>query len=94
MTPYPRHSDPYAARWKMPALISLGFVAMTLNWFDIAPAFPAIGTEFHTNISRTAFLLSASARRSACTSGTISTRLLAGAPRCPSPAHPPCSSPW
>ena len=58
MTPYPRHSDPYAARWKMLALISLGFVAMTLNWFDIAPAFPAIGTEFHTNISRTAFLIS------------------------------------
>jgi hypothetical protein len=40
MASSPRPADPYAARWKMLALISLGFVAMTLNWFDIAPRFP------------------------------------------------------
>ncbi len=54
----PRPADPYAARWKMLALLSLGFVVMTLNWFDIAPAFPTITADFHTNISRTAFLIS------------------------------------
>ncbi|MEV0472260.1 MFS transporter [Streptomyces prunicolor] len=58
MTSSPMTSDSYAERWKMLALISLGFVAMTLNWFDIAPAFDAIGTEFHTDISTTAFLIS------------------------------------
>jgi predicted MFS family arabinose efflux permease len=42
----------------MLAVISLGFVAMTLNWFDIAPAFPAISADFHTDISRIAFLIS------------------------------------
>jgi MFS family permease len=58
MNPVTRPSTPYDARWKMLAVISLGFVAMTLNWFDIAPAFPAIGTDFHTDISSTAFLIS------------------------------------
>jgi MFS transporter, ACS family, D-galactonate transporter len=47
-----------SARWKMLLLISIGFVVMTLNWFDIAPAFPAISADFHTDISRTAFLIS------------------------------------
>ena len=58
MTSSPMTSDSYGARWKMLGLISLGFVAMTLNWFAIAPAFAAIGAEFHTDISSTAFLIS------------------------------------
>jgi ACS family D-galactonate transporter-like MFS transporter len=58
MNPATRPSTPYDARWKILAVISVGFVAMTLNWFDIAPAFPAIGTDFHTGISSTAFLIS------------------------------------
>lgn len=58
MKPTTRPSTPDAARWRMLAVISLGFVAMTLNWFDIAPAFSAIGADFHTGISSTAFLIS------------------------------------
>jgi hypothetical protein len=58
MNPTARPSTLYDARWKMLAVLSLDFVAMTLNWFDIAAAFPAISTDFHTGISRTAFLIS------------------------------------
>jgi hypothetical protein len=35
-----------AARWLMLAMVSLGIVALTLNWFDVATAFPLIGAEF------------------------------------------------
>ena len=30
-------------RWGMLAVVSLGIVALTLNWFDIATAFPLVG---------------------------------------------------
>jgi hypothetical protein len=27
-------------------VVSLGIIAVTLNWFDLATAFPLVGTEF------------------------------------------------
>jgi len=35
-----------SSRWPMLAVVSLGIVALTLNWFDVATAFPLIGAEF------------------------------------------------
>ncbi|WP_431876964.1 MFS transporter [Amycolatopsis sacchari] len=45
-------------RWPMLALISLGFVALTLNWFDVAAAFPLIGEEFGVGIGQLTLLIS------------------------------------
>src|SRR5580698_9580337 len=47
------------ARWGMLALISLGIVALTLNWFDVATAFPQIGAEFKVGLGSLSFLISA-----------------------------------
>jgi hypothetical protein len=33
-------------RWSMLAVISLSILALTLNWFDVATAFPLIGAQF------------------------------------------------
>ena len=46
------------ARWGMLAVISLGVVALTLNWFDVATAFPLIGSEFHVGLGSLSFLIS------------------------------------
>lgn len=45
-------------RWWMLLILSLGFVALTLNWFDIAAAFPALGQQFHLQIAQLALLIS------------------------------------
>lgn len=45
-------------RWGMLALISTGFIALTLNWFDVAAAFPLIGAEFHAGLGPLSFLIS------------------------------------
>ena len=45
-------------RWSMLALVSLGVMALTLNWFDIAPAFPLIGAEFKRGIGSLSLLIS------------------------------------
>jgi nitrate/nitrite transporter NarK len=42
----------------MLAIISLGIVALTLNWFDVATAFPLIGTEFKVGLGSLSFLIS------------------------------------
>jgi len=34
----------------MLAVVSLGIVALTLNWFDVATAFPLIGAEFKVGL--------------------------------------------
>jgi ACS family D-galactonate transporter-like MFS transporter len=47
-----------SARWGMLAIISLGVVALTLNWFDIATAFPLIGAEFKVGLGSLSFLIS------------------------------------
>ena len=45
-------------RWGMLAVVSLGIVALTLNWFDIATAFPLVGKEFHVGLGSLSFLIS------------------------------------
>lgn len=45
-------------RWGMLAVISLGIMALTLNWFDVATAFPLIGGEFHVGLGSLSFLIS------------------------------------
>ncbi|GAA3093297.1 MFS transporter [Streptosporangium carneum] len=46
-------------RWAVLVVVSLGFVMMTVNWFNIAPAFGQIGAEFHVEIPQVALLISA-----------------------------------
>ena len=45
-------------RWRMLAIIGLGVVALTLNWFDVAAAFPLIGSEFHVGLGSQSYLIS------------------------------------
>lgn len=45
-------------RWWMLLILSLGFVAFTLNWFDVAAAFPALGQQFQLQIPQLALLIS------------------------------------
>jgi MFS transporter, ACS family, D-galactonate transporter len=47
-----------STRWGMLAVVSLGVVALTLNWFDIATAFPVIGMEFNVGLGSLSFLIS------------------------------------
>src|ERR1700685_2757135 len=45
-------------RWPMLAVVSLGIVALTLNWFDVATAFPLIGAEFKVGLGSLSYLIS------------------------------------
>jgi ACS family D-galactonate transporter-like MFS transporter len=45
-------------RWLMLAIISLGIAALTLNWFDVATAFPLIGAEFTVGLGSLSYLIS------------------------------------
>ena len=45
-------------RWAMLAVVSLGIVALTLNWFDVATAFPLIGAEFKVGLGSLSLLIS------------------------------------
>jgi MFS transporter, ACS family, D-galactonate transporter len=45
-------------RWWMLLLISLGIIELTLNWFNIAAAFPALGQQFHLQVPQLAALIS------------------------------------
>jgi predicted MFS family arabinose efflux permease len=45
-------------RWNMLAVISLGIFALTLNWFDLATAFPLIGAEFNVGLGPLSLLIS------------------------------------
>jgi MFS transporter, ACS family, D-galactonate transporter len=47
------------SRWGMLAILSLGIGALTLNWFDVATAFPLIGAEFKVGLGSLSFLISA-----------------------------------
>src|SRR5260370_10886616 len=44
-------------RWWMLLILSVGFIALSLNWFDIASAFPALGQQFHLQIPQLALLI-------------------------------------
>jgi MFS transporter, ACS family, D-galactonate transporter len=56
--PMTQPTDPLAARWTMLAIISLGFFSLTLNWFNIAPAFPLIANDLRVDLPRLALLIS------------------------------------
>ena len=45
-------------RWRMLAIICLGFFALTLNWFDAAAAFGDIAAEFRSSLSDLTLLAS------------------------------------
>ena len=45
-------------RWGMLAVVSLGIFALTLNWFDVATAFPLIGAEFKVGLGPLSLLIS------------------------------------
>jgi ACS family D-galactonate transporter-like MFS transporter len=47
-----------SVRWNMLAVISLGVLALTLNWFDVATAFPLIGAEFRVGLRPLSYLIS------------------------------------
>ena len=51
---------PTSARtpWLMLALISAGFIVLTLNWFDLATAFPEIGATFNIGLGELGNLVS------------------------------------
>jgi MFS transporter, ACS family, D-galactonate transporter len=53
-----RGAGPGPARWPMLAVVSLGIVALTLNWFDVATAFPLIGAEFKVGLGSLGLLIS------------------------------------
>jgi MFS transporter, ACS family, D-galactonate transporter len=42
----------------MLAVISLGIIALTLDWFDVATAFPLIGAQFKVGLGSLSFLIS------------------------------------
>ena len=46
------------ARWGMLTVISLGILALTLNWFAVATAFPLIGAQFHVGLGPLSLLIS------------------------------------
>jgi hypothetical protein len=47
-----------ATKWFMLTIVSAGFIAMTVNWFDISTGFPVIDEEFGLAILDVAFLIS------------------------------------
>ena len=47
-----------ATRWIMLGIISLGFISLTLNWFDVATAFGLIGAEFKVGLPSLSYLIS------------------------------------
>lgn len=50
--------DPPSTKWVMLAIVSAGFVAMTVNWFNISTGFGPIADEFGLTIPAVAFLIS------------------------------------
>ncbi|MBE3014797.1 MFS transporter [Microbispora sp. NEAU-D428] len=57
--PEPPTSSSGGRRWAVMTVVSLGFVMMTVNWFDLAPAFGPISVEFRVEIPQVALLISA-----------------------------------
>jgi len=39
-------------------VVSLGIIAVTLNWFDLATSFPLVGTEFKAGLGSLSYLIS------------------------------------
>src|ERR1700729_3930587 len=51
-------AGPGHVRWATLGVISLGILALTLNWFDVATAFPLIGAQFKVGLGPLSFLIS------------------------------------
>ena len=51
-------AGPGHVRWGMLGVISLGILALTLNWFDVATAFPLIGVQFKVGLGPLSYLIS------------------------------------
>jgi ACS family D-galactonate transporter-like MFS transporter len=51
-------AGPGSRRWNMLIVISLGIFALTLNWFDVATAFPLIAAEFKVGLGPLSYLIS------------------------------------
>ena len=51
-------AEPGHVRWGMLTVISLGIVALTLNWFAVATAFPLIGAQFKVGLGPLSYLIS------------------------------------
>ena len=51
-------AGPGHVRWGMLGVISLGILALTLNWFDVATAFPLIGAQFKVGLGPLSYLIS------------------------------------
>ena len=47
-----------ALRWRMLTLLSVGILALTVNWFDVATAFPLIRAEFKVGLGPLSLLIS------------------------------------
>ncbi|MGD0705279.1 MAG: MFS transporter [Trebonia sp.] len=54
----PTRREDGAIRWLMLSIISLGFISLTLNWFDVATAFGLIGAEFKVGLPSLSYLIS------------------------------------
>lgn len=54
----PVSQDPPSTKWFMLTIVTLGFVVMTVNWFNIATGFGPISEEFDLTISSVALLIS------------------------------------
>lgn len=50
--------DLFSARWGMLALLSLGYISLTLNWFNIAAAFVPISVDLNASFPQLALLIS------------------------------------
>lgn len=50
-------SDVYQARWRMLALLVLGYISLTLNWFNIASAFTPISVDLGVSFEQLALLI-------------------------------------
>src|ERR1700761_7793944 len=51
-------AGPGHVRWAMLGVIGLGIIALTLNWFDVATAFPLIGAQFKVGLGPLSYLIS------------------------------------
>lgn len=59
MTAIPsRRQQADSTSWLMLAIISLGFIMLTLNWFDVATSFGPIGAEFKVGLPSLSYLIS------------------------------------
>ncbi|MFI9455850.1 nitrate/nitrite transporter [Amycolatopsis sp. NPDC052450] len=55
---HPAEPERPGTSWRMLAIVSAGFIAMTVNWFNISTGFGEIADELHLTVPEVAFLIS------------------------------------